>query len=102
LLTEESLGGANFAGGLMKETGTSHWIHPNNSATNESGFTALPAGNRSSEGNFSLQGTVGGWWSSTEWDWDKGTDLYIYNTDGILRGGGYTKTYGVSVRCVKD
>ena len=98
----ESLGGLSAAGGKLKETGTTHWISPNNSATNESGFTALPGGNRSSNGTFSLAGSIGGWWSSSEQDWEQGKDWYLYNSDGILRGGSYYKTYGVSVRCVKD
>ncbi len=38
------LGGEENAGGPMKESGTSHWLDPNEGATNESGFTALPAG----------------------------------------------------------
>jgi uncharacterized protein (TIGR02145 family) len=39
-------------GGKLKETGTTHWIDPNNGATNSSGFTALPSGFKNSYGEF--------------------------------------------------
>lgn len=50
----------------LKEAGTAHWKAPNEGATNEVHFTALPAG----EINFSMSeaepGTKTNWWTSTE------------------------------------
>lgn len=46
------LGGASVAGGKMKMTGVDYWDSPNTGATNESGFTALPSGYRSTIGSF--------------------------------------------------
>jgi hypothetical protein len=47
------LGDLTLAGGKLKETGLTHWITQNTGATNETGFTALPAGARGADGPFS-------------------------------------------------
>ena len=61
------LGGTSVAGGKMKETGLDHWNSPNTGATNESGFTGLPAGYRSStNGAYGNMGNYGYFWSSSE------------------------------------
>jgi uncharacterized protein (TIGR02145 family) len=57
---------SNIAGGELKSTGLQYWLSPNQNATNESGFSGLPAGNRSSDGTFYNIGSYGFWWSSTE------------------------------------
>src|SRR5690606_12297955 len=59
------------AGGKLKATGTIEagtglWYDPNTGATNETGFTALPGGNRYSNGSFYDFGYFGYWWSATE------------------------------------
>jgi uncharacterized protein (TIGR02145 family) len=97
------------AGGKMKEEGTSHWIAPNFGATNESGFTGLPAGQRwFTGGGFVEIGTAGYWWSSTQkgvyepWIdcWMRG--LFIDNAHLGYEGSYGEAGYGFSVRCVKD
>lgn len=45
------LGGSKIAGGKLKAVGSA-WSSPNTGATNETGFTALPGGERLNNGNF--------------------------------------------------
>ena len=50
----------------MKETGLDHWNSPNTGATNESGFTALPAGYRDGpNGSFTDKGNTAFFWTSS-------------------------------------
>ncbi len=96
------LGGESIAGGKLKEAGTTHWNSPNTAATNETGFTALPAGYRVGNGTYNYFGKYGYWWSSTEgntaYAW---TRLVYYYFSGASRN--YDgKTYGFSVRCLRD
>jgi len=98
---ETYLGSMSFAGGKMKETGTTHWISPNTGATNESGFTALPGGHRYFNGSFDYVGNKGFWWSSTEnipgYAWGR---LMSFNSR-IVNRFSLSMTFGVSVRCIK-
>jgi uncharacterized protein (TIGR02145 family) len=88
------------AGSLM-ETGKVHWRSTNTCATNETGFTALPGGNRSHEGTFHGIVYYGDYWSTTVDDMSIGGIIW-----GISCGGfdilGQDKHYGAYVRCVKD
>jgi uncharacterized protein (TIGR02145 family) len=96
------LGGDNFAGGKLKETGTTHWSDLNIGATNESGFTALPGGYRNGDGVFYNLGNTGYWWSLTEHDslnaWHR---LLIHDSEGSGRYFDYKKS-SFSVRCIRD
>lgn len=89
-------------GGKLKEVGTTHWNSPNTGATNQSGFSALPGGSRSSNGNFGYLGSFASFWSSTEYIGSTAWYRYLnYNLSTIDRGFNH-KYYGWSVRCVRD
>ena len=96
------LGGEKVCGGKLKEKGTDHWLSPNTGATNESGFTALPGGFRSYEGEFDALGYLGNWWTITAYNdslaWFRELDNeYIYCFCNYKH-----KNYALSVRCLKD
>ena len=97
-----------FAGGRLKDTGTIEagtglWYAPNAYATNKTGFTGLPGGDRANDGTFANVGYHAFWWSSTPSDMYHAT-IYLLNYDegGIHKGGGFDDRCGFSVRCIKD
>ena len=109
------LGGEYVAGGKMKEIGTEHWCgyypnYPDNcineSATNESGFTALPAGSRHvSYGDYSGLGRECYFWTSDTEDigvGGYGSYRRLEFDESRLVMGGSSFRFGFSVRCIKD
>jgi uncharacterized protein (TIGR02145 family) len=105
------LGGSSVSDGKLKETGTSHWIHPNQDATNISGFTALPGGYRYGGGYsgvpaFDNLGYFGYFWSSTgksEPGWEEFAVKFElrHSSDEIFKDYDHKRT-GYSIRCVKN
>jgi uncharacterized protein (TIGR02145 family) len=91
------------AGGKMKEAGTVHWQTPNEGATNESGFSALPGGDRTYMGAYELIGESGNWWSSSEYRYNIALSrgMNYFSTEVYYNNDMY-KGYGFSVRCIKD
>ena len=98
---------SQIAGGFMKavgdlQSGTGLWQSPNQGATNSSGFTGLPGGNRATNGNYDGIGIYGNWWSTSE------TNIY----NAWFRTFGCSSAYlvrlsnlkqsGWSVRCLRD
>jgi uncharacterized protein (TIGR02145 family) len=104
------LGGLSVAGGKLKAKGTIEggdglWYSPNSGATNESGFTSLPAGDRNcTDGKFSSMGYSNKCWSSTEsiFNIDAGIGLFTFNEFSYAEIGNIAKPVGISVRCLKD
>jgi uncharacterized protein (TIGR02145 family) len=97
------IGGESVAGAKLKETGTTHWNNPNTGATNESGFTALPAGTRYDDGTFYGLSNFGYWWTATEEYVPKAWFIDLcYLTSDVYSISTTPKQSGFSVRCVKD
>jgi uncharacterized protein (TIGR02145 family) len=109
------LGGESVAGGKMKETGITHWISPNTGATNESGFSATPAGILTLLDMFSGLGYGVLYWSSTQgWSSPGGWNsaLWTLNLSNYYDQYGFhyvwctltcdSKLLGNAVRLVKD
>jgi uncharacterized protein (TIGR02145 family) len=99
------VGGSNLAGGALKSTAIQPtpggWNSPNGGATNSSGFTAGPGGLRVNLGDFFNLGNFGYWWSSSLSGtdaWNRRLNLSFGNVDRIK----YSRTYGFSVRCLRD
>ena len=98
----DHLGGTNSAGGSMKESGTSHWTAPNTGATNASGFTALPGGQRQ-------VGTLGDMGLQTEaWFWPRqesvvlptlSTSWGLAHTTAGVGSAQHVQQRGHSIRC---
>ena len=103
------LGGISVAGGKIKEAGYSHWIDPNTGATNESGFTGLPAGYRFTTGLFGYLGQIGVLHTSTPvssypnsaWHYGAHYNSTIFD-QGSSTSGVIGKKEGCSIRCLKD
>ena len=89
-------------GGQLKNT--VGWTTANVGATNSSGFSAIPAGNRmgTSSATFSGINNYSYWWTSTPYDasnyWtrDAAYSLTSFDRSYIAKRAGY------SVRCIKD
>jgi uncharacterized protein (TIGR02145 family) len=71
-------------------------------SNNSSGFTALPSGDRSSDGTFRTIGYLGNWWSSTEYNTANTYYRCMSSSLSYLYSDYIGKLGGFSVRCLKD
>jgi uncharacterized protein (TIGR02145 family) len=93
---------SNNVADKLKESGTSHWLGPNDSATNESGFTALPGGIRICD-QFVEPGVTADWWLSNEgFNAKSAVGWYLENNSEEICDAQFSKAEGRSVRCIKD
>lgn len=95
-------------GGKMKTTGTTSaktglWLSPNQGATNESGFSALPLGDRNygNGGYFHFGGDANFWTSKASSSSDAWGRNLSYQRSQIYRSGSNFRN-GFAIRCIKD
>ncbi len=104
----DGLGGSAVAGGSLKQTGTTSagtglWFSPNTGATNSSGFTGIPAGNRNFNGEtYAPVGLNCLWWTSTKIGGSSPYYRAVYYNNTTVGRFLLLETYGGSVRCIKD
>lgn len=94
-------GGYSNGGGNLKDTGIDLWLAPNNGATNQSGFTALPGGRRLGGGDFQESFGSGFWWTASGNSSTLETRILYYSSNGVWIED-LSKYEGLSIRCVKD
>jgi uncharacterized protein (TIGR02145 family) len=98
---DDNTGGKLKATGTLL-TGTGLWSAPNRGATNETGFSGLPAGFRTSTQGFANMNASANWWSATETSWGGAWYRIVYYNGSYLIDMGESKNHGMSVRCLKD
>lgn len=96
------LDGPGEAGGKLKENGTSHWKIPNSYATNESNFSALPGGLRTTDENYLSKSENAFFWSSSTVNTSEAYYRKLDFDRASISYGSNSKQIGYSVRCLKD
>jgi uncharacterized protein (TIGR02145 family) len=98
-------GGEKVASMCLKaSSGWNYGCGTNRNGTDEYGFSALPCGFRSTDGDFSGAGNLGYWWTATE----DTVAMAYYQGMGYDRDGDHADEYvgfkagGLSVRCIQD
>lgn len=100
-ILQTELGGLT-SGGPLKEAGFAHWIAPNTGATNTSGWTGLPGGQRSFNSVYEYIGQGAAFWTSSSVDPLNATALQLYFTNDNFIEFPSLQTVGFSIRLVKD
>ena len=92
-------------GCVLKTPGTTDWAYPNFYSNNKSGFTALPAGGRFTDGHigtFDDLHKAGAWWSTSEAEGRAFIKFVLSERTDFMMNYINLKTGGVSIRLVKD
>lgn len=96
------LGGVKIAGEQMKDIDSNLWKVSIKNASNNIGFSAIPAGGRGRLGGVGEIGYYATWWSSTPEDSIYAWHWGLYPDKNNIRFNPGHKASGFSVRCIKD
>ncbi len=94
-------------GGKLKSTGTIEngdglWLEPNEGATNETGFSALPGGFRGINDGFTCYEYCTFFWTSTLMSPSQARYTNLSTNLTAYIDGPLELAYGCSIRCIKD
>jgi uncharacterized protein (TIGR02145 family) len=95
----------NSVGGKLKQSGTVKWESPNIGATNESGLTVLPGGQRNAGGSFNYLQAQSYLWSSYSPAPDYGSGCALFHDNAVMECSGnwwFPKNTGASARLIKN
>ena len=93
------VGGSDIAGKMLKSV--NDWYN-NGNGVDAYGFSLFPASYRDVVGNYYSIGSFAFFWSSSEYDEDKAYDLWLMYKNDSVGLDKYDKSFGYSVRCIKD
>jgi uncharacterized protein (TIGR02145 family) len=98
------LGGSSVAGKTMKlnSAGNTDWNSSTYNDGNSSGFSALPVGGREYGGAFFDRGGSANFWEASENSASVANYRNLYNGYADLFASNVDKSFGLSVRCLRD
>jgi uncharacterized protein (TIGR02145 family) len=96
------LGGVNEAGNKLRTSGSLYWFFPNDGATNEVGFSALPSAGRGSGASFVELNSNAYFWSSDNLNSTNAGAVKLALQNPNLVQYPDEKTDGLSVRCIRE
>ncbi len=107
------LGGYSKAGAKLKsavtstQAGTDYWLQSAHNGTNENGFNAFANGYRDNNnsafgGFFTDAGYTTYFWTSTQAGGTQANSFFLKNNSKDIFLGKHAKSFGFSIRCVKD
>jgi uncharacterized protein (TIGR02145 family) len=85
----------------LRETCSGLWLPTSDKANNNTGFTALPAGNRDPSGKYEDIRVMCYFWTNHACSSSTGLEWFFDNT-GVMNGQCRLYHNGFSVRCIKD
>jgi uncharacterized protein (TIGR02145 family) len=106
--TCQSCNQSSTAGGMLKETGLTHWQSPNTGSTNSYSFSALPSGFRATETQpincvyLNIQTEASWWVLHSNISTSTSARFLHYDRSELFSDTGGNKINGHSVRIVKD